>query len=278
MNKHFLKLIWKISITTFVLVFVVGIFSSTISSISANDDDSKKVIKTNENSFQNASNPVLGKTGIALSINVWTRFKDRNELPANLYTEVLTVAELLWDWKIQRAWILAENMELIAEYRNVLKTDIKWLLHNSFDRAQMLRSIVSQFQYRHDLAVDQMRFLINQKTSLETEAKTKEASITAIKAKIQEDFAKADANSTYENIEKYIELQNENTVAKTYTVFINQMINDYAVLNNYTKELLELIVSNKDAIIKDSYVVVPSSGLELLRDFDLLYDKWKTKN
>ena len=276
MNKHFIKLIWKISLITFVLVFVIGIGSSFVWSIFANNDDTKNVPKTNANSFQNMSNPVLWKAGVALSLNIGTRYTQMNELPVNLYSDVITVAQLMSSWSINDSWMISTNMALITEYKNVLNTDVKWLLSNSIDREQMLSSIVAQFQYRYNLATDQMKLLLVQQKSFDAEMKTKENSISWIKSKLQQDFSKSDAQSTYEDIEKYTQLQKEFIFARTYLVLVNQFLNDYAVLNEQNKKILDVLTTNKDAIIKNSYVVIPDWWTDLLRDFNLLYDKWET--
>ena len=56
-------------------------------------------------------------------------------------------------------------------------------------------------------------------------------------------------------------------------------MNYYKVLNEYNSKLLNIFNSNKDAIIKWSYVVLPSGWTEILKDYWLLYteDEYKAK-
>lgn len=279
MNRHFVKLIWKISLITFWLVFIIGLGPSLFWAIFANNnDDTKNIFKTNENTFLNTSNPVLWKTWVALTVNVGTRYTQRNDTPVNLYTDAITITDLMQKEKIWDSVIIWNNMLIIWEYKNVLKTDFKWTIDTSIDREKTLEAIIAQLHYRHNLAVDQMKLLIQQRTSFDAEMKRKETEINTIKTKIQQDFTVNDIDATNEDIAIYIELQQELVYARTYIVFINQFLNDYAVLNEYTKNLLDVLSINREAIIKDAYVVIPDWGVELLRDFDLLYNKWQNKN
>jgi hypothetical protein len=36
---------------------------------------------------------------------------------------------------------------------------------------------------------------------------------------------------------------------------------------------LDTLINNKDALIKDAYVVIPDSWTQLLKKFDLIYDE-----
>ncbi|MDR1945308.1 MAG: hypothetical protein LBQ59_04520 [Candidatus Peribacteria bacterium] len=104
-----------------------------------------------------------------------------------------------------------------------------------------------------------MRALISQRTSLEKEMSSANSQIESLKNKINSDFQKNDATASYENIEKYLELKNKYNYARAYIVYINQFLNDYNALNEYNKRLLDTLINNKDAIIKEAYVVIPDT-------------------
>jgi hypothetical protein len=56
--------------------------------------------------------------------------------------------------------------------------------------------------------------------------------------------------------------------------YINQFLNQYNFLNNYARDLAWVLVANKDAIIRDAYVVIPKTGwIEALKKFDLIYEQ-----
>jgi hypothetical protein len=61
-------------------------------------------------------------------------------------------------------------------------------------------------------------------------------------------------------------------------VFINQFIKQHAFLNNYNKWILDTLINNKEAIINQSYVVIPDSGDQYLRPLELIFDEAEIKN
>jgi hypothetical protein len=86
-----------------------------------------------------------------------------------------------------------------------------------------------------------------------------EDSIDNIKLKLNTDFKNFDDRATILDVENYLEQQRIRTVARTYLIFCNKFLEQYAYLNNYNKELLDVLILNKKAISTDSYVVIPDS-------------------
>lgn len=276
MNSIFKKFFIKIVLLTSAIVLVSA---TSLWILNAFLGESIKVNtkkeETNSSNFKNANTQTLWKTWVALSINLWVKHKQTSDIWwIRLYTDAINISELLNEKTKQIAEdnLLWVNMKFIKEYQNVLKTDFKTMIYSANDREAMLNSVVSQLQYRHNLAVEQMKYLLNQKSNFESEIRLRQSDITWIKTKISQDYNKKDSLETSENIKKYTEKQNEIIVANTYVIFINQMLNDYNILNNYTKNLLEVFTTNKDAIIKNAQVVIPSSGTELLKEYDLLVE------
>lgn len=101
--------------------------------------------------------------------------------------------------------------------------------------------------------------------------------IEELKKKIDIDFSSNNSAGTLENINKYLELKKEFYYSRTYIVYINHFINEYNILNNYNKILLDTLINNKEALIKDAFVVIPDSGAELLKSFNLLYSEDELK-
>ncbi|MDR2411896.1 MAG: hypothetical protein LBD88_05045 [Candidatus Peribacteria bacterium] len=123
----------------------------------------------------------------------------------------------------------------------------------------MLDAIIGQLEYRYNLAVEQMKALLSQRTVLENEMSSADSQVESLKNKINSDFQKNDATASYENIEKYLELKNRYYYARTYAIYINQFLADYNALNEYNKKLLDTLINNKTALIKDAYVVIPDT-------------------
>jgi hypothetical protein len=75
------------------------------------------------------------------------------------------------------------------------------------------------------------------------------------------------------DVENYLEQSKIKRTAYTYFIFTNKFIEQYNYLNNYNKELLDVLILNKKAISTESFVVIPDSGQRVLQDFNLLYDE-----
>lgn len=272
MNSYFKQFIIKVAILSTWIVFVFMIATSAINVFSSSNDENN-VNKTNANTYVSLDNQILWKTGVALATNIGIRYTQRQDIPANLYTDALNISSLIQDINQTGTWagLISTNMAVLQEYKNVLKTDFKSVLDSSYDRAQMLNAIIGQLQYRYELANEQMKELIATRINFETEMNAMNEAIKNLKTKINMDFQNANAESTYENINTFVELKNTYEYARVYITFINQFLNDYKALNDYTYRLLDTIWNNKDAIIKNSYVVIPDTWVEFLRDFNLLY-------
>ncbi|MDF1682966.1 MAG: hypothetical protein P1U46_04625 [Patescibacteria group bacterium] len=97
--------------------------------------------------------------------------------------------------------------------------------------------------------------------------------IENIKSQMSSDFENDDAISSKENIVSYLEEKNNYFYARSYVVYINQFLAEYTIMNNYNKKILDTLINNKDAIIKNSFVVLPDTGIEMLKELELIYDE-----
>jgi hypothetical protein len=71
-----------------------------------------------------------------------------------------------------------------------------------------------------------------------------------------------------------LKAKNEYYFAKTYVVYINQFLWEYQRLNAYNKNLLDVLINNKEAILKDAYLIIPDNGwLEALKSLDLIFEE-----
>ena len=92
------------------------------------------------------------------------------------------------------------------------------------------------------------------------------------------DHKNLDISQGYENIKEYVALKDTYYNAKVFITYINAILKDYQIMNTYNKKLLDTLINNKEALIKNAYVVIPDSGTELLDDFNLLYTEEQYKS
>jgi hypothetical protein len=150
-------------------------------------------------------------------------------------------------------------MIIVEEYKNILKTDIKSILDQSKNRAEILDALIEQFEFRYEKSVKQIISLNEQKAIFEREMNEANSQIEILKVKINTDYKKRDSVASKENITNYLEQKNKYNYARTYIIYINHFLSDYVSLNDYNKKLLDTLINNKDAIVKEAYVVIPSS-------------------
>ena len=274
MNKKIFKNIFKVSIISIIIVIVYKIW---IIFINANDN-SKNVEKTNKSNFKVISSSDISKSGVAISTNIWIKYNQKKVITQTIYQEYFTIEELKKEKSNVENAIIARHMIETKEYYSLLKTDFKTMLQNSNDRKKTLEWIYWQLRIRYNNAVESIKTLEAQKKVLVEEFDKINNLIEAIKTKISEDFRKTDTKAVNQDIDQILKLRQDYYYLRTYIVFINNFLSYYNVLNNYNLNLINVFSSNKDAIEKGSYVVLPASGNDILKEYWLLYTEAEYKN
>lgn len=276
MSRNFKKFLLRVFTLTTTIVLVFLVWNNLIKA-DEKVTEVKKVEQTNTNSFENVNSSALGKTWVAITTNVWIKYKQRTEIPATIYKDVFSVNKMVQNWELWSDELISANMIIVEEYKNILKTDIKSILDQSKNRAEILDALIEQFEFRYEKSVKQIISLNEQKAIFEREMAEANSQIEILKVKINTDYKKRDAVASKENITNYLEQKNKYNYARTYIIYINHFLSDYVSLNDYNKKLLDTLINNKDAIVKEAYVVIPSSWAGLLKEFDLLYEESEYK-
>jgi hypothetical protein len=150
-------------------------------------------------------------------------------------------------------------MQYVYEYRNVLKTDIKQLIDSSYDKSKILNAFIDQLEFRYIEANNNIKNLNEQKTVFITNINNSNTQIETLKTKIQSDFQNNNSEESIKNLNKYLDLKKEYYYSRTYIIYINHFLTEFNYLNNYNKLLLDTLINNKEAIIKNAFIVIPDS-------------------
>lgn len=161
--------------------------------------------------------------------------------------------------KAIRKNMISENMILVREYYNLSANNIVELLKTSTDRRSTLESFMSQLSLRFNNANLSIASLETQKSELVGYLDELSAQIDATKEVMEENFSNNLVDPTLSNVDTYFELRDEYTQTFTDIVFINQFLAQYSFLNAYNTNTLDTLTNNKDAIINQTYVVIPDS-------------------
>lgn len=274
MNNKNIKNILKI-----VTVFLSLILFYRISIFLVNANNSIKSENKNSSNYKSILVSDISKSGVAITTNIWTKYKKSSAINSAIYEEYFSIEEIKKNKKMAQDNLISNNLIAIKEYQALLRTDFKAYLNNSTDRKKTFEATYWQLSVRLNNWINTVKILAKQRELLTAEMDSIDNKLKSIKQKITVDYKKADWDAISKDIEEYLLLKNDYTFVRTYVVFINSFLNYYKVLNEYNSKLLNIFNSNKDAIIKWSYVVLPSGWTEILKDYWLLYteDEYKAK-
>ncbi|MDD5376862.1 MAG: hypothetical protein PHH16_01970 [Candidatus Gracilibacteria bacterium] len=271
--KDFTK---KVLLLGIVLSFLVNLVFTYISSLSGGNST---YAAGNDGKFRRASIPYLGNTGIAIAMNIGLHEKEKQDTPVNLYGEVMPVGEMLADVGVGQKKLISSNMVASSEYLNILKTDVNKLLDSANDREAMLESFLDQLKYRYTSTNSYLSTLSGQVKELQGTVATSNQSIETIKTAMTAAYKNLDYDKTEELLTRYLAEKQKNTYATTYLVFLGKFISTYQTMNAYNKVLLDTLINNKEALVKNVTVVLPDSGTTLMKQLNLVKTEaeWKAR-
>lgn len=271
--KDFTK---KVLLLGIVLSFLINLIFTYISSL---EGGSSTYASGNDGKFRRASVPYLGSTGVAIAMNIGLHEKEKQNTPIHLYAEVMPIGDMLGDAGVGRKKLISSNMVAAGEYLNVLKTDVVKLLNSANDRAWMLESFLDQLKYRYTATNSYLSVLSAQVTELQWTVTTSDQAVETIKASMTTAYKNLDYDKTEELLTKYLAKKQKNTYARTYLVFLGKFISTYTTLNAYNKILLDTLIVNREALIKNTTVVIPDSGANLMKQLNLVKTEaeWKAR-
>lgn len=262
--KDFLRRVLLLGV---VLSFFVNVAYTYYRSVSSGSEVSAN---GNDVAFKRKSVPYLGDTAVALSLNVGLSKKEARDTPVRLYEDVMPIASVLADKGEGRKKIISGNMVAAAEYLNVLRTDVNKLLDQSSDREATLESFLDQLKYRYKSTNSYLATLSAQRAELQRAITESTTQIEAVKAGLTAAYKNLDYDKTEDLLAKYLELKDRETYARTYLVFLDKFTATYSVLNGYNKTLLDTLINNREALIKDVTIVLPDSGTGLMKQLQLI--------
>lgn len=277
MNKNTLYYFLKITGLTFFILLAINlwyyfVWNADFDALFNNETKKVDITSQNEKNFVSVwSNKIVASVWVAISTNIGTWLKQVKETPAQAYKDVMDISYILANKQVARDKIISQNMLLLNEYLNILKTDFKTMLNQSNDREKTLDSYISQLEFRYTNSSEYIQTLKNQRSVLVTSANQSNTQVEKNKTKMWNDFKIFDSQAVIEDVDKYLEAKDEYTYSKTYIVFIDKFITYYSLLNSYNKKLLDTLINNRDLIIKNSQLVIPDSWTDLLKKLDLIY-------
>jgi len=159
-----------------------------------------------------------------------------------------------------------------------MKMDFAWVIKKSNDKSKTLSNLLKQLNIRLQNANSNIQNLTKQKSILITEYEKINTQIETLKRELEKDFNTNNSNRVFTHVDNYYSLKQKEVILKTNIIFIKNFLSKYNILNRYNLILINTLILNKDIISKDSYLVIPNSGTEVLREFNLLFTETEFKN
>lgn len=260
-----------------ILIFNIWDYYLNASSKVTINNDNNSGSTQNKQTFKKANYSWLGNTSIAITTNIWMSYTQIKDLPATIYQDIFSISELINNKNAQNE-LIWNNMIIIQEYLNVLKTDVKQLINSNLDKLAILNAFIDQLEFRYTSWIKSQEILIEQKNIFTTNLTNSDINTEILKIKIAKDFKNNDPEASLENINNYLELKKEYYNARVYISFIDKFLVQYNFLNNYNKNLATVLIKNKEAILKDAHLVIPTEWwIQALADFNLIFNEGETK-
>ena len=238
-------------------------------------ENKNEIWNNNKYKFQKSNISNLSTVWVALNTNIGIKYKQTQKY--NLYKNVPEIAKIISDKKYVNNTNISKHLLNIKEYYNVLKTNIKKMISSSYNKAETLEAYIEQLKYRYNNANSNIKLLLKDKNTLSSDLKASSQKINLLKNKIDSDFKKFDEKATQKNIDDLLIEKAKYNYAKTHIIFINQYIKQYQNLNNSNKKLLDTLINNKEAIVKNTKIVIPNTWIKTLRKLDLIVDEKEYK-
>jgi len=229
--------------------------------------------------YKNLNIKPISNVAVAISTNIWIKLYEKNNKISisNIYNTIFSADEVIKNTKTVKENILWKNMLFIKEYYIFIKTDFNKILKNSKNKENTLNSILSQLKLRLNTANKNVHYLLSQKQLLISKYDKIQTNINSIKSNIRYNYKNNNLEQLYLNMDDYYKEKLKLIILNTYILYINDFIKKYYILNEYNKILINVLELNKDAIIKNSYVVVPNKWQELLKKYELLITETEYK-
>ena len=240
MNIITIKFIRKVFVLSILFIIVFILWDNYLN---ANSNSNKNITTNtkinNSNLYKSQNNNNFGRIWVAISTNLWTSYSQINKMPATIYKEVFSVSDLIKN-KRTKDELIWSHMLIIKDYLNLLKTDIKSLINNSYNKTEILNAFIEQLEFRYQNWLENEKNLLKQIEIFTNSMNSSESKIQILKSKIENDFKNNDSKASLVNIDEYLKLKQDYYYARTYIIYINHFVTQYNFLNNYSRILIHL--------------------------------------
>jgi len=161
-------------------------------------------------------------------------------------------------------------MVSLQAYAHLLETDIVKMLDGANDRWIVLDEHISTLRDYGNKTNERLKILDEQINEINALIAKSNDDTNGAKSVLESSFANLDYNGVDDAIDAYTKAKSEDNRARVYLVYLEKFKKAYTLLQAKNKKLLEALVSNRDALIRRTTVVIPSSGTNILKELRIV--------
>lgn len=270
MNKTIIKSFTKITILTLIFFILFNLWNQALNAWWWSNDKKTE----NADNFTSIDSTWLNEIWVALNVNIWTKFYEWKVTSDNwLYNDIVPISLISTDPAKTKEILITKNIDAIKDYVNISKINIKWYLDSWENKQETYNSLINQLKIRYITWYANSKNLKIQIESLVNTLNGLNQSIENTKQSIDTNMKSYNSKDLNKNIDDYMTLKNQYTQLRTYAVICNQFLKYYTALNAYNRDVLTTLKLNENAIVNNSYVVIPNSWTDLIKSLNLIYDE-----
>ncbi len=224
----------------------------------------------NDLSFQQADINYMGSIATAMSLSVgqkWTQVKNTR---IDLSSNTISIAEVLWNPNSGQQKLIGSNMLAVSSYMNILATDIPGLLNNSTDRNTTINEHISLLKSYYNRTLERLTVINEQIADLSSIINQSTSTTNSAKSVMQNSYNDYDYTGVDDAIDSYLIARNKDIRARIYLIYLEKYKKSYAVLQAKNLQLIDVLSSNREALVKRTTVVIPNSGTDLIKTLKLI--------
>lgn len=218
----------------------------------------------NDQNFENAQITYVGNTAAALSLRVGGVKTQNNSLVSA--DGNISIAEVLSSPQSGQERLIAKNMVAITAYANILKTDLINMLDSSGNRASALDNHISLLKSYYLKTQDQLNIIADQKRELQAILSESIDAQKGAKNTLQKSYNSFEYSGVDAAIDNYLIAKNTDSRAKIYMIYLERFERSYRALQNKNKKVLDAVLNNREAIIRQNIVVIPDTGTDIIKE------------
>ena len=223
----------------------------------------------NDTNFENANISYIGNTATAISLRIGGIQKS-SQTSSAIGNEAISIEEVLSNPGVGQEKLIASNMLAITTYANILQIDILQMLNSSSNRATALDNHISLLKSYYLKTQENLSIVRDQKNDLNNILNQTNSAQTNAKGVLQNSYKTLEYSGVDEAISSFLQAKNLHTRAKIYMIYLERFEKSYNALQTKNKKILDTLTINRDMFIKNSIVVIPETGSDIVKELGLI--------